>query len=409
MTTAAARIAWFTWFALIFAMALWGCGSSGDGCEAEGDCPDGFRCQVETGSCVCATDEVCPDGFECNSVGVCQARVGCARNSDCEDGTFCDIRSGSCVQGPAAELSAPCSLASQCAPGSICQGGACVQGCVDSGDCALGDVCFEGVCSQERGRCEDASYCAYGGLCADGFCRQDFRGPYCRACTPGGTPQNPEPCDAPKNFCLNNSVELGGQTAFCGVDCSNGQDCPNGYSCFGVVRLTGQPCRGSAQCQCRVPLVPTGIACELTEVCRPLLPDGSPDPNATACLVEGIPACGDALCQVPVNSRTGVCQCASDDQCPGDAACVSGGCCPGATSPERRCSLDEGDIEGFCTCSQDSDCQQNVCSAGTCSETGDPCTPGEEPCPPVRCENGGCVIGRNCAPSPGLACSVLRP
>ncbi|HJL42631.1 MAG TPA: Dickkopf N-terminal cysteine-rich domain-containing protein [Myxococcales bacterium LLY-WYZ-16_1] len=406
-----ARWAWGTWFLFLFLLAFFGCGlagcSSSDGCSSDSDCPEAFRCDRGSGTCVCATDAACEPGFECNRAGQCQATVGCSRNADCVEGTFCDLTSGQCAPGPAAALQSVCSVASQCPLGSVCTEGLCAEGCFDSGDCPLGDVCLNGFCSDEPGRCEDDSFCPYGDRCVDGFCQDDFRGPYCRGCTQR-TQSNPDPCDGSKNFCLINSVELGGQTQFCGVDCSDGQPCPNGYQCNRVVRLTGDPCGATAQCQCSTGLVSTGITCELSQPCEVLLPDGRPDPDAQFCFVDGIAACGDAPCEVEVGQSTGTCLCAGDDMCPADAVCAAGRCCPGPVDPARICARDEGDLEGFCTCSQDSDCAQNTCSFGTCSSTGDPCTPGAGDCPPVRCEDGGCVVGRNCAPEPGLACSVLR-
>lgn len=388
----------------------------------------GARCNVASGQCLCLSDEACADGSFCNSVGICQIRSGCARNQDCasEPGTYCDLASGqclcpefdtdgTCIQASTVELASSCGASVHCPPGSVCTDGRCVEGCFDSGDCQLGEICSDGVCFGEEGICENNDFCEYGELCSGNACENDGRGPYCRGCTQR-TVQNPEPCDRPRNFCLNNSLENGGFNQICGVDCSLGQPCPSGYQCSGVVILTDDECASNGQCQC--PSQDLSLAtqtCTVSLACDPKLPDGSPDNDTTFCVDEGLAACnggtegGEGACIRVRGETEGQCTCVEDDDCAEGSTCVSGACCAGPVREDRACAVGEGRVSGFCTCAVDSDCPQDSCdgSRGACALSGQPCVPGENSCPPISCVDGGCLIGQNCAPEQGLTCTTL--
>ena len=402
-------------FLVALALALSACSSSDSSrCESDSDCTAaGTRCDTTLNQCVCATDDACEDGEFCNRAGVCQEKAGCERNSDCPDNAFCDISTGACLEGQALVDASNCSLASHCALGQICVGGTCQPGCFDAGDCPVGEICREGQCLGGFGICDEDINCEFGQTCdvAAQQCVDDRRGPYCRRCTQR-TLANPEPCDDSRNFCLINNRELGGFTDFCGVDCSLGQPCPNGYGCNQVVILTQTTCTSQAQCQCNGPLRFATTTCTVAVACDPRLPDGTPDPSRPPCRFEGEPACndgvagGEATCIVPAGQTVGDCTCRNDADCGGDI-CTSGLCCGGSARLDRECRGGEGTTSGFCTCSTDDDCPNNSCdgSRGACSLTGLPCTPGNNDCDPVPCINNGCVVGRNCVPAQGLACS----
>ena len=80
----------------------------------------------------------------------------------------------------------------------------------------------------------------------------------------------------------------------------------------------------------------------------------------------------------------------------------------------------ETGIQAFCSCVQNSDCLQDSCDSATraCVISGKPCIVGGTDCDnAVMCVKstdarlgavGYCRIGRNCAPSQGYTCSVLR-
>ncbi|MCK6551066.1 hypothetical protein L6R52_34845 [Myxococcota bacterium] len=389
-------------------------------CTADDQCAvPGTRCDSVTKRCVCAIDEACDVGFFCNSAGVCQEIAGCATNLDCREGTYCDVASGQCLQGPATMLGSACGLASHCPYGTVCRDGACTDGCFDDGDCVLGQLCIDGFCATGSNLCASDAFCEYGARCDDATtpaqCKEDRRGPYCRGCT-FRTSMNPEPCDHPRNFCLINSLETGGFSQFCGVDCSLGQTCPNGYECHGVVILTQDECRSTAECRCDPSQIRFAEAtCTLPSACDPRLPNGQPDPDATGCTITGHAACnggvegGAAACVVAKGLTEGSCTCATNEDCAEGGTCVAGLCCGGSVREDRDCVGGENRVSGFCTCATDQDCPRDVCdgSRGACAITGLPCTPGQDDCGPIPCVDGGCVIGQNCAPVEGLSCSVV--
>lgn len=390
-------------------------------CTSNMDCPTaGTRCDMVTKQCVCKTDEACPSGQFCNRAGACQALAGCANNTECtKPNTYCDVTTGRCLTGPAQQLGSNCGLVAHCPLGTICGDGVCVAGCFDDGDCVLGQVCLGGQCGSGADICSNDVFCAFGQKCnlatTPGICRPDLRGPFCRGCTQR-TVQNPEPCDRARNFCLVNSLEAAGHRQFCGVDCSLGQDCPNGYSCHGVVILTQSVCTVQAECRCDPARIRFATAtCTVAAACDPRAPDGTPDPMATFCNYAGFPDCnggasgGSAACVVRKGQNSGACTCATDDQCAAGSVCVAGLCCTGEVRPDRNCVSGENRVSGFCTCATDADCPQDVCDGGrrACTFSGLPCTPGANDCGAIPCINGGCVIGRNCAPIEGLSCSII--
>lgn len=388
-----------------------------DSCRDARDCRAGEVCDVALGRCLCTLDEACEDGEFCNRAGNCQARAGCVDNSGCtQANTFCDILSGECLLGPAEVLDASCGLVSHCPIGSICTTGQCVAGCHDDGDCALGLLCIEGQCTGGEGLCRTDDFCEYQERCVGSQCARE-RGPYCRGCSPLATPNNPDPCDHPRNFCLVNSAEAGGSPYFCGVDCSLGQPCPNGYGCNGVLILTDGRCRSNVQCRCQPGtdyLATLTSSCSLPAPCDPVQPNGQPDPDAVFCLDDGHAACPGSeevpgFCLVRRGARSGNCGCATDAECGEGGTCVSGVCCSGRVRTDRSCFANEGAVSGFCSCGTDDDCPTDICdgASSTCALTGLPCTPGNNDCGPLACIDGACLIGQNCAPSEGLACSEL--
>ena len=214
-------------------------------CTGDDDCPPGYRCDRDSGRCLCASDDVCGPEEYCAPDGVCRRRMACDTNLDCPEDTFCDSTTGNCI-----ELG-KCTDDKHCPLGQICsQAFSCVPGCRDAGDCPLGRVCLDGHC--ESGLCEDKSYCAAGELCDpetmtcyDAYDEQTA--PYCRPCVPTGIGE-PNSCGDGANFCVmtGNDPSL---EPFCGVDCSRGQPCPNGYSCSLILRAVGGSCRSDADCE----------------------------------------------------------------------------------------------------------------------------------------------------------------
>jgi hypothetical protein len=369
---------------LILALALAACREDtpegATACRADADCgtpAEAYRCDPATHVCRCRMDTACGPSELCNAAGFCQDRAGCESNADCADASlFCDTSSGTCL------TRGRCTSDLHCPLGEVCDVSrtTCVSGCRSEGDCpGTACRCADAPCTcdattpEGRAACAlgvcDASFCADDQGCAFGercgaprtgasvTCFSDFdpvRRPYCASCTYGGGLQV---CGRGANFCLRETASPG--SAYCGVDCSQGQGCPNGYQCSDVVVASSRArCRSDAEC-------------------------------------------------APVPSLS----------CREDPDCGSGGRCVKAPGQEAgacagRCAVEEGAVEGFCTCQQDADCVQDACSQGTCTVSRRSCT-GDADCRPIRCVDSGgvrgCLVGQNCAPGEGLTCAEVAP
>jgi hypothetical protein len=272
-------------------------------CTSDEDCLPGYRCDRNTGMCVCASDEVCAPDEYCAPDGICRRRMSCDCNLDCPDELYCDTTTGNCI-----ELY-KCTKDEQCSLGEICSESyfRCVEGCHQHGDCVLGQVCQEGQCVE--GICGDKTFCDYGQICesVEQKCVDDDRGPYCSACG-SGSASDPHRCGPGANFCLltKNDPNL---EPFCGVDCSGGQECPHGYTCNLILIAPGDECRQDDEC-----------------------------PSET--------------CHINEGDEVGFCLCASDDECPQDScneftmSCLYTlkPCTPGGNECERPIFC----IDGLC-------------------------------------------------------------
>ena len=355
---------------------------AGQGCLQDKDCgspASAFRCEVQTGVCYCRTDDACPGAQFCNIAGFCQDRSGCENNSDCSDtSTFCDTSSGQCLPR------GRCASDLQCLLGEVCDltRSRCVMGCRTNGDCSGTSCrCADVACSctgttpEELARCEigvcdpqfcaDSSFCRYGESCGvlpdagspRARCYDDYDTrirPYCDNCSFGG---GVSICGTGPNYCLIDTRNPGNY--FCGADCASGQACPRGYACQDVIVVVPQ-----AACSRSNPGCPA----------NPMLP------------------------------------------CTTDAQCKHGGYCAKAPGQADgfcagKCSVDEGDENGFCTCQVDEECAQETCSAGECSVSRRSCVVDND-CRSIRCVDfqggGGCFIGSNCAPANGLSCNEVK-
>lgn len=330
------------------------------GCQADKDCANFERCDVDTGFCLCADDQACDATEFCNGEGRCQPKLGCTSNSDCKSperpSDICDTTTGQCVTLNASTLQ--CVLDSHCPFGSYCEGQICQPGCRVNGDCGVDIPCIDGQCDATPGACNQNAYCDYGQICnlstsrcvdhrqADLLCElcnvvEDFNpcggngpclfdssvppqscsddshcsqwpGAYClqQPCLTDNDCQGGATCEGAGIF-LPGTCSPGYCTrTFCGSDdCSDDNDpCPRGYSCYQLITVTGQPC-----------------------------------------------TLGDNTCQ-------------------GGRACNAGG---------------ENNVSGFCSCVDNGDCPLGT----ECVNPG---------------PSGFCLQGNTCGPSPGLLCEVLQ-
>ena len=220
------------------------------GCQADGDCPIGFRCVAESRRCepACETDADCQAGYLCDQ-RTCIPETACDADTDCGAGQVCLQRTKRCMAG--------CTATTQCPLGTVCQDSQCVPGCATDADCLLSQYCSAGRCVAG---CQSAVCCAFGEVCQAGRCAT-AAGPYCQACTsnaqcrPGGT----EP-----NYCLRDAADS--SKRYCGVDCSGGQECPKGYRCASVA--SSQTCTEGIQCTSGVCL--SEGYCQLARNCAPV-------------------------------------------------------------------------------------------------------------------------------------------
>jgi hypothetical protein len=372
-------------------------------CTVDGDCDTGgegyLRCDVEQGLCLCSDDRGCGAGEKCNALGRCQADSGCTNNADCGESLFCDVTTSQCLavdECGASDGRRCCVLDSQCGFGSVCDtlSRQCVPGCRDTADCILGEACVRalgqalGQCA--AGVCSGDNLCAFGEICnSNGSCEHDTRGAYCLGCA-GGV--GSDDCGDAGNFCLTDTVN-GGE--FCGVDCGNGEACPFGYTCNDVIIIPPQApfcaaevClkeQGAATGHCSSPQN-AGVVCSVDEDC----PIGFPGGNCP-------------------RARVGNCHVDQLRACDTDADCGDGDECV-----KQECRYGEGDTQGYCSCTRDSDCPSDTCKnidptsgLGSCELSGHDCFNDADCEAIIECIDGGCFIGRNCAPADGRTCRDL--
>lgn len=195
--------------------------------------------------------------------------------------------------------------------------------------------------------------------------------------------------------------------------CSSGADCPSGYTCNADHRCTftgTEPPPGPTAAACTKPSDCRDGNCGADNKCHAGDCSTSGCPATFVCKLEnGAPRCvpagssgtpstckSDKDCSGTAGARclTGACvapqdQCADATQCPGDAACVDGGCTP-------SCSKDEPCPAGYA-------CDE---TKGVCSGNPSPCTSSNECTGGDVCVQEHCVrpCGANGACEAGLRC-----
>ncbi|MBN2360233.1 MAG: hypothetical protein JXR83_12345 [Deltaproteobacteria bacterium] len=260
MTSRAIRCTTMTLAPALLVLALTAslCGTPVDqeGCTSDENCQPNFKCDLQTGQCKC-TPSACDGTSEfCNDKGFCQERSGCFSNDDCTRPFICDITTGECI-----DPSRKCALDTHCPFTYFCSNGACVPGCLDSGDCPLGSGCRGGVCVV--GACGDRYDCELGDRCVNNECRPGLDERTCHDCS---CPVPGVPCTAYNNCvaggqhtCLINTAydPADSYTApenYCTPNCNTDEDCANGFACadiYGVIETcTGgpPPCSNGTQC-----------------------------------------------------------------------------------------------------------------------------------------------------------------
>lgn len=326
----------------------------------------------------CTSDSECPTGSICrrsagNTVGFCQ----CRSDESCPDGSFCN-------------------------PEGVCQKR---TGCRSNDDCADPTT----FCDLTTGGCLARTACGYDVHCPAGTvcdasakqcvngCRDSGDCPIAQVCDRTGQPAN---------------AALGACIA--GI-CEDDSYCPFGQNCVGRSCVAATHPDLCAECG-------GGTSCsDPTSFCLINSSHDPANPSTGAANFCGV-SCTDTPSICPSGYDCGGVVLLTDDQCTDDAQCGS----------NRRCSIGEGDLRGFCTCNADADCAietfSGVCQkscggfgllpcerdsdclsrncAATCFGNGQSCTTNAE-CPDIPiCNQGSCVteVGRSCSTATDCLC-----
>ncbi len=250
------------WSLALVTLSLWGCATSGENCELNSDCLEGYCLDNKcTKDCVDAEKD-CPKGYTCSSIGRCEYEgsggsppatggapssggnnTGGVPSSGGSPSTSSNSSSSSGMPGTAPDITL-------CQDDSACDSGMCrnmvpggIKRCTHS--CSSNAQCPSGF------RCETIG--------AESFCAQSDVG---RACTTVG--QCNFACLSPLDYCTS--------------ACTSGADCPNGYGCM-TVGSSNVCVRAEADC-----------AANATECVAPSACDSSPNLVVSSCTLP----CGSA-------------------------------------------------------------------------------------------------------------------
>ena len=387
-------------------------------CTGDSQCGGGV-CFDQTCYTVCDEQDECAEGEFCaqsvdaggRQAAICivaSSHEGCASDDDCSDLVGspcrvpgCDLDDGLCGFVGLAE-DTPCETVDQ-RPGR-CQSEVCVPdcepGCADRkcgddgcggscGECLPDETCVEGSCEAPSScgdeACDDGENCAScpadcgcgcGEECTDDACvftachglacGDDGCGGSCGLCQVG------ERCDegacVPDITCGDEACDEGEDCSSCPADCGCGcgEDCVGGKCKFTACDelLCGDDgCGGSCG------------ACGGGEIC-----------DAGACVPDGLPVCGDEICDDTED-------CAS---CHEDCGCGCGEACEDAACAFTACDgRDCGDDGCGGSCGE---CPpNNVCDNGKCAWL-------------EGCDNGACEPGEHCGNCPadcGCGCGEV--
>lgn len=291
-----------------------------------------------------------------------------------------------------------CDESADCAPGQLCQLGACFDACNSQRDCETGRTCIAGVCAAAD-RCGSEGACADGFVCEAGWCvAQQAECTRSSECPPGFT-------------CIDGGCRIGADDA--GLDCITRDDCAADEACVDNVCTPRATDAGTDTPGEDTEPPDTGVADVVDE---PPAPDAGPDVGVdtpgedtgacsfTSDCPDGF-ICDEFVC-VPEGEDVGVPDTDPPDvpECGGfDTVCNrADDCCSGLCIPDAV-----GSSSGFCTdaCSGWSDCnpagRRDEFACLTVDDGGggiDVCVPSDFE---ARCDSADDCLGGVCLRTPG--------
>ncbi|HVP69056.1 MAG TPA: hypothetical protein VMT17_17535 [Anaeromyxobacteraceae bacterium] len=318
------------------------CGGTCEACDVPGAAG---TCSAVVGAPHGGRPACASDGSACGGSCDGSSRAACSYPFD---STVC--RPGSCAAG-VATLEARCAGNGSCPPvqtqacGSFaCGPSACLGTCSVDADCASGSWCSGGVCIEKGGpgvACGAASQCA-SGFCADGVCCDGACAGQCEACDVSGRAGTCTPVSGPPR----------GSRAPCASDATAcGGTCDGTSTASCAYPGTSTACRTAA---CSAGSATLAASCNGTGACPPaqVQPCGAFACGANACLGScSVDAdcssgnwCSGGVC-VPLKANGGSCGGAAECQ---SGLCVDGACCDRACAGQCE-ACDVPGAVGTCT------------------------------------------------------------
>ena len=328
-------------------------------------------------------DAACPaDGAPCGADGTCDGAGACATVA--VSGKSCGPNQcqGSGVATQACDGAGTCAatLSTMCAPyGCDSAAADCRTECIGDGDCAPGNVCEMGACVGTR---EDGVACSrdeqcQSGFCTEGVCCDSTCTEVCQSCLESLTGAATGTCS---NVTLG-TLEPAGRCSDDGTSCGADGTCDGAGSCA-TVAVSGKSC-GPDQCD----------GTSVTEQSC----DG-----AGACVSTTTKACAPYAC----DTSAGDCKtaCSSDDDCASGNPCNTSTqqCVEVSSSCKDATTVEQSD-------GTEIDCAPYVCETGSCTSSCDStadCASGNV------CADRECVAGSDSSSSggddSGCGCRVPR-
>lgn len=307
--------------------------------------------------------------------------------------------------GAAGGQGTPCTMASQCTGGRVCEGlpagsaKICTQDCTGMGMCPAGFTCQASdngsACLPQIGTNDQCKFCQGGNDCSTGVCLLIFSSgvTFCSlSCTDTAQCGSGFTCQLPEGICVPNSLT-------CTNQCNTANECATGYTCSGGTCIprgeTGDPCTVSGLCRgCNVCVRES--AQSSTAFCRGCCAGQGMGGFCNACsnatcgtnnVCVALMSGNSSVC-VPGSQFPGTCQPCANNMCAEGLQCVAGRCrsaCNPAAPGTCQSCFNNGTGSSSCACPDE------VAAAG-------------EPCGFIGMTLSACATGLVCVGSTNAIC-----